>query len=125
MHFATAVCDVVVNRYMMRLSSTTGVNMKLTDYQRSQLKAAACFGGDQIDMVAASLQRENPEAFLRDNELHQRNFYHEPKSYGSPVPHRSYVQRLVVRRREQDNERDQVMAQNHYLTYTHQIGVGS
>jgi len=99
--------------------------MKLTDYQRNQLKTAACFGGDHIDKVAASLQRENPEAFLRDNELHQRNFYHEPKSYGSPVPHRSYVQRLVVRRREQDNERDQVMAQNHYLQQTFQIGVGA
>jgi hypothetical protein len=99
--------------------------MKLTNYQRSQLKAAACFGGDQIDKVAASLQRENPEAFLRESELHQRNFYHEPMSYGSPVPHRSYVQRLVVRRRELDNERDQVMAQNHYLAYTHQIGVGA
>jgi len=99
--------------------------MKLTDYQRSQLKAAAVFGGDQIDKVAASLQRENPEAFWRDNELSQRNFFHEPMSYRSPVPHRSYVHRLVVRRREQDNERDQVMAQNHYLAYTHQIGVGA
>ena len=99
--------------------------MKLTNYQRSQLKAAACFGGSHIDKVAASLQRENPDAFWRDSELSQRNFYHEPKSYGSPVPHRSYVQRLVVRRREQHNERDQVMAQNHYLAYTHQIGVGA
>jgi hypothetical protein len=125
MHFATAVCDAVVNCDMMRPSSTNGANMKLTNYQRSQLKAAACFGGAQIDKVAASLQRENPEAFLRESELHQRNFYHEPKSYGSPVPHRSYVQRLVIRRREQDNERDQVMAQNHYLAYTHQIGVGA
>jgi len=99
--------------------------MKLTDYQRSQLKTAACFGGDQIDIVAASLQRENPEAFLRDSELHQRNFYHEPMSYGSPVPHRSYVQRLVVRRRELDNEQRLIMAQNHYLEITHQIGVGA
>jgi hypothetical protein len=99
--------------------------MKLTDYQRSQLKAAACFGGHQIDKVAASLQRENPEAFWRDNELSQRNFYHEPMSYGSPVPHRSYVQRLVVRRREQDNEQRQVMEQNHYLAYTHQIGAAA
>ena len=99
--------------------------MKLTEYQRSQLKAAAVFGGDQIDKVAASLQRENPEAFLRESELHQRNFFHEPMSYGSPVPHRSYVQRFIPRRREQDNERDQVMAQNHYLTYTNQIGVGA
>jgi hypothetical protein len=99
--------------------------MKLTNYQRSQLKAAACFGGAQIDKVAASLQRENPEAFWRESELHQRNFYHEPMSYGFTVPHRSYVQRLVVRRHEQDNERDQVMAQNHYLAYTHQIGVGA
>ena len=99
--------------------------MKLTNYQRSQLKAAACFGGDQIDLVAASLQRENPEAFLRESELHQRNFYHEPISYGSPVPHHSYVQRLVVRRRELDNERNQVMAQKHYLEQTFQIGVGA
>jgi len=99
--------------------------MKLTNYQRSQLKAAACFGGTQIDKVAASLQRENPEAFWRESELAQRNFYHEPMSYGSPVPHRSYVQRLVVRRREQDNERDQVMEQNHYLQQTFQIGVGA
>jgi hypothetical protein len=97
--------------------------MKLTEYQRSQLKAAACFGGEQIDKVAASLQRENPEAFLRDNELHQRNFYHEPMSYGSPVPHRSYVQRLVVR--QHTKEQRQVMAQNHYLTTTYQIGVGA
>jgi hypothetical protein len=99
--------------------------MKLTDYQRSQLKAAACFGGAQIDKVAASLQRENPAAFWRDSELHQRNFYHEPKSYGSPVPHRSYVQRLVVRRREQDNEQRQVMDQNHYLAYTNQLGAAA
>ncbi len=99
--------------------------MKLTNYQRSQLRAAAKFGGGHIDKVAASLQRENPEAFWRDSELHQRNFYHEPKSYGSPVPHRSYVQRLVVRRREQDNERDQVMAQNHYLQQTFQIGAAA
>jgi len=99
--------------------------MKLTNYQRSQLKAAACFGGAQIDKVAASLQRENPDAFWRNSELSQRNFYHEPMSYGSPVPHRSYVQRLVVRRREQGNEQRQVMAQNHYLTTTYQIGVGA
>ena len=110
---------------MMRLSSTTGDNMKLTNYQRSQLKAAACFGCGQIDKVAASLQRENPEAFLRESELHQRNFFHEPISYGYILPHRSYVQRLVVRRREQDNEQRQVMAQNHYLTTTYQIGVGA
>ena len=97
--------------------------MKLTDYQRSQLKAAAPFGGEQISKVAASLQRENPAAFWRESELHQRNFYHEPKSYGSPVPHRSYVQRLVVR--QHTKEQRQVMAQNHYLTYTHQIGVGA
>lgn len=99
--------------------------MKLTEYQRSQLRAASKFGGDQIDKVAASLQRENPAAFWRDSELSQRDFFHEPMSYGSPVPHRSYVQRLVVRRREQDNERDQVMAQNHYLEYTHQIGAAA
>jgi hypothetical protein len=99
--------------------------MKLTNYQRSQLKAAACFGCSQIDKVAASLQRENPEAFLRESELSQRNFYHEPKSYGSPVPHRSYVQRLVVRRREQGNEQRQIMEQNHYLTTTYQIGAAA
>jgi hypothetical protein len=62
---------------------------------------------------------------LRDNELHQRNFYHEPKSYGSPVPHRSYVQRLVVRRRELDNEQRLIMAQNHYLEITNQIGAAA
>ena len=94
--------------------------MKLTNYQRSQLKAAAKFGGSQIDKVAASLQRENPEAFLRESELHQRDFYHQPMA-----AHRSYVQRVIPRRREQDNERDQVMAQNHFLAYTHQIGVGA
>jgi len=99
--------------------------MKLTDYQRSQLKAAACFGCSQIDKVAASLQRENPAAFWRESELHQRSFYHEPMSYGSPVPHRSYVQRLVVRRRELDNEQRLIMAQNHYLEQTYQIGVGA
>ena len=99
--------------------------MKLTEYQRSQLRTAAVFGGDQIDKVAASLQRENPEAFLRDNELHQRNFFHEPMSYGFVIPHRSYVERFIPRRREQDNEQRQVMEQNHYLAYTHQIGVGA
>ena len=99
--------------------------MKLTEHQRSQLRAAACFGGDQIDKVAASLQRENPEAFLRDSELDQRNFYHEPMSYGFVIPHRSYVERFIPRRREQDNERDQVMAQNHYLEYTHQLGAAA
>ena len=94
--------------------------MKLTNYQRSQLKAAACFGGDQIDKVAASLQRENPEAFWRESELRQRDFYHQPMAV-----HRSYVERVIPRRREQDNERDQVMAQNHYLQQTFQIGVGA
>ena len=94
--------------------------MKLTNYQRSQLKAAAKFGSSQIDKVAASLQRENPEAFLRDNELHQRDFYHQPTA-----AHRSYVQRVIPRRREQDNERDQVMAQNHYLAYTNQLGAAA
>jgi hypothetical protein len=94
--------------------------MKLTNYQRSQLKAAACFGGAQIDKVAASLQRENPEAFLRDSELAQRDFYHQPMAL-----HRSYVERFVPRRREQDNEQRQVMEQNHYLAYTHQIGAAA
>ena len=99
--------------------------MKLTEYQRNQLKAAAKFGGGQIDKVAASLQRENPAAFWRDSELSQRNFFHEPMSYGFVIPHRSYVERFIPRRREQDNERDQVMAQNHYLQQTFQIGVGA
>ena len=94
--------------------------MKLTNYQRSQLKAAACFGGAQIDKVAASLQRENPDAFLRESELADRDFYHQPMAV-----HRSYVERFLPRRREQDNERDQVMAQNHYLQQTFQIGVGA
>jgi hypothetical protein len=94
--------------------------MKLTNYQRSQLKAAACFGGAQIDKVAASLQRENPAAFWRESELDQRDFYHQPMAV-----HRSYVERVIPRKREQDNERDQVMEQNHYLEYTHQIGVGA
>jgi hypothetical protein len=39
--------------------------------------------------------------------------------------HRSYVERFLPRRREQDNEQRQVMAQNHYLTTTYQIGVGA
>jgi len=101
--------------------------MNLTEYQRSQLKAAACFGGDQIDKVAASLQRENPAAFWRDNELSQRNFYHEPMSYGFTIPHRSYVERFIPRRRENEYslEQRQIMAQNHYLTTTYQIGVGA
>ena len=94
--------------------------MKLTNYQRSQLKAAAKFGGSQIDKVAASLQRENPAAFWRESELHQRDFYHQPMA-----AHRSYVQRVIPRRREQDNERDQVMAQNHYLQQTFQIGAAA
>jgi len=94
--------------------------MKLTNYQRSQLKAAACFGCGQIDKVAASLQRENPEAFLRESELADRDFYHQPMA-----AHRSYVERFLPRRREQDNEQRQVMAQNHYLTTTYQIGVGA
>jgi hypothetical protein len=101
--------------------------MKLTDYQRSQLKAAACFGGEQIDKVAASLQRENPAAFWRDSELSQRNFYHEPMSYGFVIPHRSYVERFIPRRRENEYslEQRQVMDQNHYLQQTFQIGVGA
>ena len=94
--------------------------MKLTNYQRSQLRAAACFGGDQIDKVAASLQRENPAAFWRDSELHQRDFYHQPMA-----AHRSYVERFVPRRSEQDNEQRQVMAQNHYLQQTFQIGAAA
>ena len=99
--------------------------MKLTNYQRSQLKAAAKFGGDQIDKVAASLQRENPEAFWRESELSQRNFFHEPMSYGFVLPHRGFVERFIPRRREQDNEQRQVMDQNHYLEYTHQLGAGA
>ena len=99
--------------------------MKLTEYQRNQLRAAACFGGDQIDKVAASLQRENPAAFWRDSELSQRNFFHEPMSYGFVIPHRSYVERFIPRRREQDNEQRQVMAQNHYLQQTFQIGAAA
>jgi hypothetical protein len=46
-------------------------------------------------------------------------------SYGFVIPHRSYVERFIPRRREQDNERDQVMAQNHYLQQTFQIGIGA
>lgn len=99
--------------------------MKLTEYQRGQLKAAACFGGDQIDKVAASLQRENPEAFWRESELFQRNFYHEPMSYGFVIPHRGFVERFIPRRREQDNEQRQVMDQNHYLQQTFQIGAAA
>ena len=94
--------------------------MKLTNYQRSQLRAAAKFGGGHIDKVAASLQRENPAAFWRDSELSQRDFYHQPMAL-----HRSYVERFVPRRCEQDNERDQVMAQNHYLQYTNQLGAAA
>ena len=99
--------------------------MKLTEYQRSQLRAAAKFGGDQIDKVAASLQRENPEAFLRDSELSQRNFFHEPMSYGFVIPHRSYVERFIPRRREQDNEQRLISEQNHYLQQTFQIGAAA
>jgi len=100
--------------------------MKLTEYQRSQLRAAACFGGDQIDKVAASLQRENPAAFWRDNELSQRDFYHEPMSYGFVIPHRSYVERFLPRRKsEYSQEQRQIMEQNHYLETTYQIGVGA
>lgn len=99
--------------------------MKLTEYQRSQLRAAACFGGDQIDKVAASLQRENPAAFWRDSELSQRNFFHEPMSYGFVIPHRSYVERFIPRRREQDNEQRLISEQNHYLQQTFQIGAAA
>jgi hypothetical protein len=95
--------------------------MKLTNYQRSQLKAAACFGCSQIDKVAASLQRENPEAFLRESELADRDFYHQPMA-----AHRSYVERFLPRRKsEYSQEQRQVMEQNHYLTTTYQIGVGA
>jgi len=95
--------------------------MKLTNYQRSQLKAAACFGCGQIDKVAASLQRENPEAFLRESELDQRDFYHQPMAV-----HRSYVERFLPRHKsEYSQEQRQIMEQNHYLTTTYQIGVGA
>lgn len=95
--------------------------MKLTNYQRSQLKAAACFGCGQIDKVAASLQRENPEAFLRESELADRDFYHQPMA-----AHRSYVERFLPRRKsEYSQEQRQIMEQNHYLTTTYQIGVGA
>lgn len=101
--------------------------MKLTDHQRSQLKAAAAFGGAQIDKVAAALQRENPDAFWRESELSQRNFFHEPMSYGFVLPHSGFVERFIPRRRENEYglEQRQVMAQNHYLTTTYQIGVGA
>ena len=95
--------------------------MKLTNYQRSQLKAAACFGCGQIDKVAASLQRENPEAFLRESELDQRDFYHQPMA-----AHRSYVERFLPRRKsEYSQEQRQIMEQNHYLTTTYQIGAAA
>jgi len=95
--------------------------MKLTNYQRSQLKAAACFGCGQIDKVAASLQRENPEAFLRESELDQRDFYHQPMAV-----HRSYVERFLPRcKSEYSLEQRQIMEQNHYLIITYQIGVGA
>ena len=99
--------------------------MKLTEYQRSQLKVAAKFGGGQIDKVAASLQRENPAAFWRESELSQRNFFHEPMSYGFVIPHRSYVERFIPRRREQDNEQRLISEQNHYLQQTFQIGAAA
>ncbi len=98
--------------------------MKLTEYQRSQLRAASKFGGEQIDKVAASLQRENPEAFWRESELSQRNFFHEPMSYGFVLPHSGFVERFIPRRREQDNEHRLISEQNHYLRTTFQIGVG-
>lgn len=100
--------------------------MKLTDRQRSQLRAAAIFGGDHVSKVAASLQRENPEAFWQEHELHQRNFWNEPMSYGSTIPHRSFVERYMPRRKsEYGLEQRQIMAQNHHLTITNQIGVGA
>ena len=34
--------------------------IKLTERERGYIKSAACFGGDQIDKVVASIQRENP-----------------------------------------------------------------
>jgi hypothetical protein len=55
--------------------------------------------------------------------LSQRDFYHEPMSYGFILPHRSFVQRFIPR--QYSTEQRQVMAQNHYLTYTNQIGVGA
>lgn len=100
--------------------------MKLTDRQRSQLKAAAVFGCDQIDKVTVALQRENPAAFLKESELHQRNFYHQPMSYGVAVPHRSYVERIIPTKKiAYSLEQRHIMAQNHYLTITRQIGVGA
>lgn len=100
--------------------------MKLTDRQRSQLKAAAVFGGDHVDKVAAAIQRENPEAFWQERELHQRNFWHEPMSYGFTLPHRSFVHRYIPgRKNEYGLEQRQIMAQNHYLEQTFQIGVGA
>jgi len=99
--------------------------MKLTDRQRSQLKAAAIFGGDHVSKVAAALQLENPEAFWKERELHNRNFWHEPMSYGFTLPHRSFVHKYVPgRKSEYSLEQRQIMAQNHHLTVTRQIGVG-
>lgn len=67
--------------------------IKLTERERSQLRAAAVFGGDHIDGMVNSIQRENPGAFWRESELDQRNFYDEPVSYGFILPHYSFVQR--------------------------------
>jgi hypothetical protein len=67
------------------------------------------------------LQRENPEAFLRESELDQRDFYHQPMAV-----HRSYVERFLPRRKsEYSLEQRQVMEQNHYLTTTYQIGAAA
>ena len=67
--------------------------IKLTDRARSQLRAASAFGGDHIDGMVNAVQRENPGAFWRENELDQRNFYDEPVSCGFILPHHSCVQR--------------------------------
>ena len=72
--------------------------IKLTERERGYIKSAACFGGDQIDKVVASIQRENPDAFWKESDRNKRNFFDEPVSMGGFIlPHNSHVQRYKPR----------------------------
>lgn len=70
--------------------------MRITEQQRSQLKAAAVFGGEQVSKIANTIQQENPDAFWSESNWYERNFFHQPRtSEGYVLPCKSYVQPTI------------------------------
>jgi len=71
--------------------------MRLTDRQRAELRAAAAFGVDYIDIVIEAIRLENPGAFINESNQEQRVFFDEPMQYGFVLPHFAFVHRWIPR----------------------------